>query len=131
MPIPTLQGLQTALSGLIANQEAIDTTGHNITNANTPGYSRQTAVMQTNEPLPIAAMSPLNGAGGQMGTGVNVTTFTRIRNTYLDAQYRTQSAALGSSSAEANELQQAQSAFDEPSASRSSAGRRARGRPGS
>jgi flagellar hook-associated protein 1 len=117
MSIPTLQGLQTALSGLIANQEAIDTTGHNITNANTPGYSRQTAVMQTNTPLPIAAMSQVTGAGGQMGTGVNVTTFTRIRNSYLDSQYRAQSASLGSSSAQTNELQQAQSAFDEPSSS--------------
>lgn len=117
MPIPTLQGLQTALSGLIASQEAIDTTGHNITNANTPGYSRQTAVLQTNTPLPIAAMSPLTGAGGQMGTGVSVTTFTRIRNSYLDAQYRTQSASLGAASTETNELQQAQSAFDEPSTS--------------
>jgi flagellar hook-associated protein 1 len=117
MPIPTLQGLQTALSGLIANQEAIDTTGHNITNANTPGYSRQTAVLQTNTPLPIAAMSPLTGAGGQLGTGVSVTTFTRIRNGYLDAQYRMQSSALGSASTETSELQQAQSAFDEPSTS--------------
>ena len=35
MSIPTLQGLQTALSGLIANQEAMDAAGHNITNANT------------------------------------------------------------------------------------------------
>jgi flagellar hook-associated protein 1 FlgK len=117
MSIPTLQGLQTALSGLIANQEAIDTTGHNITNANTPGYSRQTAVMQTNTPLPIAAMSQLTGAGGQMGTGVTVTTFERVRNVYLDQQYRTQNAALGSATAEANELKQAQSAFDEPSSS--------------
>jgi flagellar hook-associated protein 1 len=117
MSIPTLQGLQTALSGLIASQEAMDTAGHNITNANTPGYSRQTAVLQTNIPLPIEAMSQLTGAGGQMGTGVTVTTFTRIRNIYLDAQYRTQNAALGAASTEANELQQAQSAFDEPSTS--------------
>jgi flagellar hook-associated protein 1 len=117
MPIPTLQGLQTALSGLIANQEAIDTTGHNITNANTPGYSRQTAVMETNQPLPIEAMSQITGAGGQLGTGVNVDTFTRIRNLYLDAQFRTQNAKLGSTSSETEELQQAQSAFDEPSES--------------
>ncbi len=117
MSIPTLQGLQTALSGLIANQEAIDTTGHNITNANTPGYSRQTAVMETNDPLPIAAMSQITGAGGQLGTGVNVDTFTRIRNTYLDAQYRTQNGKLGEASTETEELKQAQSAFDEPSES--------------
>jgi flagellar hook-associated protein 1 FlgK len=117
MSVPTLQGLQTALSGLIASQEAIDTTGHNITNANTPGYSRQTAVLQTNDPLPIAAMSQITGAGGQMGTGVNVDTFTRIRNMYLDAQYRTQNAKLGAASSETEELKQAQSAFDEPSES--------------
>jgi flagellar hook-associated protein 1 FlgK len=117
MPIPTLQGLQTALSGLIAGQEAIDTTGHNIDNAETPGYSRQTAVLQTNPSLPIAAMSPVTGKGAQLGTGVSVATITRIRNGYLDAQYRTQNAGLGAASTEAEELQQAQSAFDEPSSS--------------
>jgi flagellar hook-associated protein 1 FlgK len=117
MSIPTLQGLQTALSGLIANQEAIDTTGHNITNANTPGYSRQRAVMETNHSLPIEAMSQVTGAGGQLGTGVNVDTFTRIRNLYLDAQFRTQNAKLGAASSETEELGQAQSAFDEPTES--------------
>jgi flagellar hook-associated protein 1 FlgK len=115
MSIPTLQGLQTALSGLMAEQEAIDTTGQNITNANTEGYSRQTAVLQANDPLRIAALSPTNGEGAQLGTGVSVATITRIRNTYLDAQYRTQNAGLGAASTQANELQQAQSAFDEPS----------------
>ncbi len=115
MSIPTLQGLQTALSGLLAEQQAIDVTGHNITNANTEGYSRQVAVLQTNEPMRIAALSPTNGEGGQLGTGVSVATYTRIRNGYLDAQYRTQNAELGSAATQANELQQAQSAFDEPS----------------
>jgi flagellar hook-associated protein 1 FlgK len=115
MSIPTLQGLQTALSGLMAEQEAIDTTGQNITNANTEGYSRQTAVLQSNDPLRIAALSPTNGEGAQLGTGVSVATITRIRNTYLDAQYRTQNAGLGAATTQANELQQAQSVFDEPS----------------
>ncbi len=117
MSIPTLQGLQTALSGLIAEQQAIDVTGHNITNANTPGYSRQTAVLQTNEPMVIAAMSPTNGRGGQLGTGVSVSTFSRIRNTYLDSQYRAQNTALGEATTQSTELQQAQGAFDEPTKS--------------
>src|ERR1700722_10225081 len=114
MSIPTLQGLQTALSGLLADQQAIDVAGHNITNANTEGYSRQVAVLQTNEPMRIAALSPTNGEGGQLGTGVSVATYMRIRNTYLDAQYRTQNTGLGAATTQANELQQAQSAFDEP-----------------
>jgi flagellar hook-associated protein 1 FlgK len=115
MSIPTLQGLQTALSGLLAEQQAIDVTGHNITNANTEGYSRQRAVLQTNEPLHIAALSAVTGEGGQLGTGVSVATYTRIRNSYLDAQYRTQSSALGAANAQAEQLQQAQGAFAEPS----------------
>ncbi len=48
MSIPTLQGLQTALSGLIAEQAALDVTGNNIANSDTEGYSRETAVLQTN-----------------------------------------------------------------------------------
>ncbi|HUN77607.1 MAG TPA: flagellar hook-associated protein FlgK [Solirubrobacteraceae bacterium] len=115
MSIPTLQGLQTALSGLLADQQAIDITGQNIDNANTEGYSREVAVLQTNEPMRIAALSPTNGEGGQLGTGVSVATYTRIRNTYLDAQYRTQNTSLGSATTQAEELRQAQSAFDEPS----------------
>ena len=41
MGVSTFMGLQTALRGLIAQQEALDITGHNIANANTLGYSRQ------------------------------------------------------------------------------------------
>ena len=37
MAISSFMGLQTALRGLLAEQTAIDTTGHNIANANTPG----------------------------------------------------------------------------------------------
>jgi flagellar hook-associated protein 1 len=115
MSIPTLQGLQTALSGLLAEQQAIDVTGSNITNANTEGYSRQTAVLQTAEPLHIAALSSVTGEGGQLGTGVTVATYTRIRNTYLDAQYRAQNTSLGAASTQAEELGQAQSVLNEPS----------------
>jgi flagellar hook-associated protein 1 FlgK len=117
MPIPTLQGLQTALSGLLAEQQALDVAGHNIANSNTEGYSRETAVLQTNQPLVIPALSAVTGKGGQLGTGVSVATYTRIRNGYLDAQYRTQSSALSAAGTQSEELQQVQSAFSEPSSS--------------
>jgi flagellar hook-associated protein 1 FlgK len=62
MSIPTLQGLQTALSGLLAEQQALDVTGHNIANANTEGYSRQRAVFETNQadrdPGPVGDHGP-------------------------------------------------------------------------
>jgi flagellar hook-associated protein 1 FlgK len=115
MSIPTLQGLQTALSGLIAEQTALDTAGNNIANANTEGYSRESVLLEPTTPLSIPAISAQTGEGAQLGTGVSVTTITRIRNTYLDAQYRTQNSALSAASAQAEVLERAQSAFNEPS----------------
>ncbi|HEX5224635.1 MAG TPA: flagellar hook-associated protein FlgK [Solirubrobacteraceae bacterium] len=115
MPIPTLQGLQTALSGLLAEQTAMDVTANNIANANTEGYSRESAVLQTSPTLEIPAISTTTGEGARLGTGVNVQTITRIRNIYLDSQYRTQNSALSSSSTQAEQLLQTQSAFNEPS----------------
>jgi flagellar hook-associated protein 1 FlgK len=117
MSIPTLQGLQTALSGLVAEQTALDTTGNNIANANTEGYSRETALLEPDAPLDIPAISTLTGEGAQLGTGVAVANITRIRNVYLDAQYRAQNSALGGASAHAEVLAQAQTAFNEPSSS--------------
>jgi flagellar hook-associated protein 1 len=117
MSIPTLQGLQTALSGLIAEQAALDVTGNNIANSDTEGYSRETAVLQTNTPITIPSISPVTGDGAQLGTGVSVETIARVRNVYLDAQYRTQNSALSEASIESEELTQAQAAFNEPSSS--------------
>jgi flagellar hook-associated protein 1 FlgK len=115
MSIPTLQGLQTALSGLLAEQQALDLTGHNIANANTEGYSRETAVLETQQAITVPALSAVTGKGGQLGTGVTVETITRIRNSYLDAQYRTQNSALSGASTQAEELEQAQGTLNEPS----------------
>jgi flagellar hook-associated protein 1 FlgK len=115
MSIPTLQGLQTALSGLIAEQTALDTTGNNIANANTEGYSRQTALMEPNPPIPIPAISAQTGEGAQLGAGVTIATITRIRNSYLDAQFRAQNSSLGAATADVEVLERAQAAFNEPS----------------
>jgi flagellar hook-associated protein 1 len=115
MSIPTLQGLQTALSGLMAEQQAIDIAGHNIANANTEGYTRESVEFGSNTPIEIAALSEVTGKGAQLGTGVSVEAITRIRNAYLDSQYRTQNSALSGASTTAEELHQAQAAFNEPS----------------
>jgi flagellar hook-associated protein 1 FlgK len=115
MPISSFMGLQTALSGLQADQEAINTTGQNIANANTPGYSRQVVNLQAAQPLSLPALSSLTGTGAQLGTGVDATTISRIRNLFLDVQYRTQNSATSNAATQQTTLQQAQTALDEPS----------------
>jgi flagellar hook-associated protein 1 FlgK len=117
MTIPSLAGLETALSGLEADQAAIDTTGQNITNASTPGYSREQVDMETNPSLTIPAESDLTGDGVQLGTGVDITQITRVRNQFLDVQYRAQNTQLGAATTNQTSLTQAQAAFNEPSSS--------------
>jgi flagellar hook-associated protein 1 FlgK len=111
----TFVGIQTALRGLLAQQQALDTIGHNVANSGTKGYSRQQVVLAATNPLLIPANSSVNGHGAQLGTGVDVTAISRIRNTFLDIQYRAQNTSLGDATAAAQGLDQAQTAFNEPS----------------
>jgi flagellar hook-associated protein 1 FlgK len=115
--IPTYSGLQTALSGLQAYQAAIDTVGQNIANVNTPGYSRQRVDLTERNPLAIPAMSDVTGTGGQLGMGVDISSISRIRNQFLDTQYRAQSGTSGATTQASTDAASAQSALNEPSSS--------------
>jgi flagellar hook-associated protein 1 len=115
MTIPSFTALETALSGLQAAQAAIDTTGQNIANANTPGYSRQTVNLTERAPLVIPALSSVNGNGGQLGAGVDVSSISRIRDQFLDTQYRAQSTTSAAATQKATDLTSAQSTLNEPS----------------
>jgi flagellar hook-associated protein 1 len=107
-------GLQTSLRGLLAQQQAIDVTGHNIANANTAGYSRQEAVLEPTQPYLIPANSVNNGHGAQLGSGVDVAAIRRVRDQFLDLQYRAQQMNLGDATARTTSLDQAELAFAEP-----------------
>lgn len=112
--IPTFTGLQTALSGLEASQAAIDTTGENISNANTPGYTRQVVNTVESGALGIPSLSQA-GAIADLGTGVSISDISRIRNQFLDVQYRAQNTAASNANTNLTELQQVQTAVNEPS----------------
>ena len=78
--------ISSGISGLQAAQLGLMTTEHNITNANTAGFSRQRTVQATNTAM-------LSGAG-YIGQGTNVVTIERLYNSYLSAQVnRTQSSS--------------------------------------
>ncbi|MFL6620656.1 MAG: flagellar hook-associated protein FlgK [Povalibacter sp.] len=77
--------LSTSVSGLLAFQRALDTTSHNITNANTPGYSRQIAEFQTR--------NPQQAGNGWVGNGVDVSTVKRAYDDFLAGQSRTSSSS--------------------------------------
>ncbi len=79
--------LGVGVSGLLAFQRSLATTGHNISNVNTPGYSRQRVDLVSNIPQP--------SGDGFIGTGVQVSTVQRIYDNFLTGQV--QSATSSSS----------------------------------
>jgi flagellar hook-associated protein 1 FlgK len=111
MPISSFSGLQTSLRGLLAHQQAIDTTSHNVANANTQGYSRQIADM-----TPTEAMQVIGGTGeiGHLGTGVTVEGYRRIRDGFLDLQYRAQAMQVGDQETRSTQLDQVELVLSEP-----------------
>jgi flagellar hook-associated protein 1 FlgK len=115
MTLPTYTGMQTALSGLQAFMAAIDTTGENITNANTTGYTRQRVDLASSLELEIPAMSKNTGQGAQVGTGVSIDGISRVRDQFLDTQYRSTNGQASGASTMASELGQVETALDEPS----------------
>ncbi|MGH2949149.1 MAG: flagellar hook-associated protein FlgK [Solirubrobacteraceae bacterium] len=114
MPISSFYGLQTSLRGLLAQQRLLDTTGHNIANASTAGYSRQEATLVASPALQIPAGGIAGGAGAHLGSGVDVQTFRRIRDQFADLQFRAQNTNLGDWAARAKTLDQAELALAEP-----------------
>jgi len=77
--------LNTSISGLLAFQRALDTTSHNISNANTPGYSRQITEFQTRQAQ--------QAGNGWVGNGVDVTTIKRAYDDFLAGQARGSSSS--------------------------------------
>src|SRR4051812_12019579 len=113
MPISTFTGLQTSLRGVLAHQQAIDTTSHNVANANTEGYSRQEAVMSASTPLLLPA--GVGNGNSMVGTGVSVDAFRRIRTAFLDLQYRAQAMQVGDQETRSRQLDQVEMGLAEPS----------------
>ncbi len=110
----TFMGLETSKSGLYLQQTALYTTGHNIANANTEGYSRQRVNMQA---LPGFSYPGLNSAKipGHLGTGAEAHSIQRIRDQFIDRQYRQETNSLGYWEAQSKSISQMEDVMTEPS----------------
>jgi flagellar hook-associated protein 1 FlgK len=80
-------GLSSGSVALSYYTRGIETAGHNIANTGTEGFSRQR--------VNVVANGSVNDGGVWVGQGVDVTSITRVRDLFLDAQYRAQLPTLG------------------------------------
>lgn len=95
-----------ARTALITQQRVLDTVGQNIANAETPGYSRQEAV--------LSAATPIWLQSGMVGTGVQVSRLERKRDILLDDTYRTANGTAGETTMRRDTLTEVQNIFGEP-----------------
>ncbi|MGB5944788.1 flagellar hook-associated protein FlgK [Paenisporosarcina sp.] len=111
--VSTFHGLELGKRGLNVGQASIATTGHNIANANTKGYSRQQVNTTTSPSLDVWTSGAVNPS--QLGSGVSLDSITRVRDRFLDQQYRDQAGTLGEWSVKQQTLDRLETAINEPS----------------
>src|SRR5437764_1073059 len=112
--ISSFFGLNTALRGLLAQQQALDVSAHNIANAQTEGYTRQSAVMSASDALRVTTPGQV-GSVGYVGSGVEVQQFTRIRDQFADLQFRAQNMGQGQYDTTSSLIGEAELNLSEPS----------------
>ena len=79
----TFSGIELGKRSIMANTDAITTAGHNISNANTEGYSRQRVQIREFDPLYKPDLTRAERPG-MIGQGVDVQSVNRIRDELLD-----------------------------------------------
>ena len=98
----------TAVKGMNAQQTALSTTSHNISNANTEGFSRQRVELKADNAYDYAGV-------GQIGTGVKLEGIVRMVDEFVDYQIRNENSTLSQYTAKGDALSQLEAVFNEPS----------------
>jgi flagellar hook-associated protein 1 len=111
--VSTFNGLEVAKRALHTQQSALYTTGHNIANANTEGYTRQRVNFVQSSPYPPAARNRPE-IPGQVGSGVEAGSIQRIRDSFIDKQYRQENTKVGFYETRADMMSKMESILNEP-----------------
>ena len=88
----SIGSLSRMVSALKANELALNTTAHNLTNVNTPGYVRQQVLMNESRYIHIGESGTSTMSIG-MGTEVNA--IRQVRDIFLDQSYREEAGREG------------------------------------
>jgi flagellar hook-associated protein 1 len=99
-------GLGAGLRGLNAARAGLQTAGNNISNANTPGYSRQR--------VDLASALSFSLGGLQIGSGVDVRGISRLVDDGLERRLQMQLGLVGAAELEWNRYREIESVFAEP-----------------
>lgn len=105
----TFSGLNTMVNGIYTNRLSLDTVGHNISNSNTEGYSRQQAHSVATMPSEVYTLAGCQ----QVGNGSTVSSVARARDIYADRQFWKESGSDGYYNAKASNYSKMESIFND------------------
>lgn len=109
--VSTFGAFTTARLGIFAAQKGLDVTGHNITNINTIGYSRQRLDQMS---LRVGNTNRYSSSyDTNVGCGVLCTGVSQLRDPYLDIRFRNEQASVGSMDAKLGGLDEITRILDE------------------
>lgn len=103
----TFFGLNIGVTGLYTYQAGLNTTAHNVANAETDGFSRQVISQKAGVPIQV------HSRYGMVGTGVDVTGITQVRNEYYDIKYRTNNTIQGNYTTKSYYMKEIENYFNE------------------
>ena len=107
----SISSLYKSISGLRAAQTGLQVTGHNISNVNTEGYTRQQLLQSESQYLTIGSNG---GYKMQLGLGVNCDEIRQIRDGFIDQRLRAESSVLNYYQSLNNTMVDIDKIFDEP-----------------
>jgi len=96
--------LSIAVQSLNAASGALQATNNNIANANTPGYTRKVAILESATPTD-------QGNGLSLGNGVDLVSYQSVRDELLQMQVQQETSAQSGANAQLSSMQQIQPAF--------------------
>lgn len=99
--------IETAKKAIHSSRTGMEVTSHNVSNVNTPGYTRQR--------VNLTSTDALSSNSGMINAGVKITGIKQIRNEFIEGEIRRVSNLLSSYSAEKEILTRIESLLNEPS----------------
>ncbi len=106
----SIASLGRAVSGLQASQRGLQVTGHNLSNINTEGYTRQQLLQHDSMYVSVGAGSGLK----QVGLGVSLTEIRQVRDAFVDKRLRTETSVLNFYNAKSEAMREIETILDEP-----------------
>ncbi len=105
-----MTSMYTGVSGLIVNQTSINTTAHNISNVDTPGYTRQQILSSDFSYNKIGESA---NSYMKVGLGTDMAAIRQVRDVFLDKSYRLEIGRESFYEAQCETVEEIESLFGE------------------